>query len=237
MMTQLFHADCFDVFPNIDAHSIDLVILDLPYNQTACKFDKNKVDLDKLWKELKRIGKPKAAYIFFCTTRFGHELISSNKPYFRRDLCYVKSMSTLFYHANYQELRAHEMIYIFSKGRTTYNPQKTDGQPYTRVPGRRTELYAGQSPRVNTQNADGKRFPRSVIHIDKSNYKSTHPTAKPYEIMQYIIRTYSNENDTVLDPFMGTGSSAQVCLDNNRRYIGIEKDIKYYQIAKEITES
>ena len=129
------------------------------------------------------------------------------------------------------------MIYAFSKGRTTYNPQKTDGEPYIRAPGRRTELYSGKSPRIHTENADGKRFPRSVIHIDKSNHKSTHPTAKPYDIMQYIVRTYSNENDLVLDPCMGTGSSAKVCMDNNRRYIGVEKDSMYFEIAKAYTKT
>ena len=233
MATQIFNADCFDILPNIDAHSVDLVILDLPYNQTACKFDKQTIDLGKLWTQLKRVGKPRTAYVFFCTTRFGHKLISSNENMFRYDIVWQKTVSSGFYHCNQMPLRSHEMLYAFYDKLPTYNPQMTEGIAYTRVPGRRTELYTGNSPRINTV-SDGKRFPKSVITIANGNHKSKHPTAKPYGILEWIVKTYSNENDNVLDPFMGIGTVGTVCNNNNRRFIGIEIDQKYYAEANQL---
>ena len=229
----IYNADCFDILPNIDSNSIDLVILDLPYNQTACKFDNQIIDLDQLWKELKRIGKPRTAYVFFCTTRFGHKLISSNERMFKYDIVWQKSMSSGFYHCNHQPLRSHEMLYLFYDKLPIYNPQMIDGIPYTRQPGRRTELYTGNSPRIDTI-SNGKRFPKSVISIANGNYKSKHPTAKPYGILEWIVKTYSNENDNVLDPFMGIGTVGTVCNNNNRRFIGIEIDRKYYAEANQL---
>ena len=231
--TQIFNADCFDILPNIDSDSIDLVILDLPYNQTACKFDNQIIDLNRLWKELKRIGTPRTAYVFFCMTRFGHKIISSNENMFRYDIVWQKTVSSGFYHCNQMPLRSHEMLYIFYDKLPTYNPQMTDGKPYTRVPGRRTELYTGNSPRINTI-SDGKRFPKSVITIANGNYKSKHPTAKPYGILEWIVKTYSNEDDLILDPFMGIGTIGKVCQDNNRKFIGVELDHKYYTEADQL---
>ena len=164
-MIELHNADCFDILPNIASNSVDLVILDLPYNQVGCKWDLVKIDLVQLWKHLKRIGKPRTAYIFTCTTRYGHQLIESNKKMFKYDLVWHKTMSVGFYHANQMPLRSHEMIYVFYDKLCTYNPQFTEGVPYHKTGGKHTELYPTSSPKIDTVNKNGKRFTLLVVGL------------------------------------------------------------------------
>jgi site-specific DNA-methyltransferase (adenine-specific) len=214
---------------NIADNSVDLCILDLPYNQTACSFDKTKIDLQKLWTELLRVGHNKTTYVFFCSTKFGYKLIQSQISLFRYDLVYSKSRPTGFYHANNQPLRSHEMIYVFYKQKGTYNPQKTPGKPYHKAASNsRTELYQGQSPLLATNNESGDRYPRSILEFSNGNYQSKHPTAKPVDLMRYIVNTYTNKNDSVLDCFFGSGSSLKACNALYRNYIGIELHKPYF---------
>jgi len=235
---EIYNDDCFNIFDKIDKKSIDLVIVDLPYGQTACEWDK-KIDMTKMWIELKKICKKNCIYCFFTTTKFGYELINSNPRWFRYDLVWEKTNSVGFLSANKMPLRLHEMIYVFSNpggGKKTYNPQKTYGhkliQPVL-YPANKCKSYSNYSA-TTYKNTDGSRHPTSVMKIN-SDYrnKGIHPTQKPVELCKWLINSYSNENDTVLDFTMGSGSTGIACKNTNRKFIGIEKEEKFFNIAKE----
>ncbi len=221
------NSDCFDEFKNIQDNKIDLVCVDLPYGQTACKWD-SVIDLSKMWDELKRICKDECVYVFFCTTKFGHSLISSNKKWFRYDLVWMKSRSVGFLSASKMQLRNHEMIYIFYKKWNVYNPQKTKGKPYKTKGKGKVGVY--DTKRIDGENKTGDRHPLSIIKFN-TPHKSLHKTQKPTDILEWLIKTYSNENDIVLDFTMGSGSTIEACINTKRRYIGIEKDTDIYNIA------
>lgn len=229
MNSYIKHSDCFDEFKNINDNTVDLVCVDLPYGQTACKWD-SVIDLSKMWDELKRICKDKAVYVFFCTTKFGHSLINSNKKWFRYDLIWEKTKNVGFLSANKMPLRKHEMIYIFYKKWNIYNPQKTKGKPYKTKGKGIVGVY--NSKRIDKNNITGERHPTSIIKFNTPK-KSIHRTQKPVGILEWIIKTYSNENDVVLDFTMGSGSTVEACINTNRKYIGIEKDKDIYLIAKD----
>jgi len=244
MESIIYNDDCFNKFASIPDKSVQLVCVDLPYNQTACKWD-SLIDLDKMWIELKRIGRENCQYVFFCTTKFGYKLISSNEKWFRSDIVWKKSNKTIgFYNCNKAVLRNHEMIYLFHNDKKQkglewcYNPQMTIDEPYTTTKGikmRNTGVYGKatlRTPKVNKS----ERFPKSIIDfkVDGLNQytKPLHPTQKPVELCEWLIKTYSNEGDMVLDFTMGSGSTIIACINTNRRYIGIEKDKDIFLTAK-----
>jgi hypothetical protein len=164
---ELYNNDCFEILPEIKDASIDLVLVDLPYAQTACKWD-CLIDLNKMWKELKRCCKRNCIYVFFCTTKFGYKLIQSNEKWFRYDLVWEKSRKVGFLSANKMPLRQHEMMYIFKEEQGTYNPQKTEGKPYKNRQGKQTETYGIEDKeRVITDNK-GDRHPTSILHIPEA---------------------------------------------------------------------
>ena len=228
------HADCFDEFKNIQDKTVDLVCVDLPFGQTAIGWD-SVIDLDKMWGELKRICKDNTVYIFFCTTKFGYSLIHSNPKWFRYDLVWEKSKTVGFLSANKAPLRKHEMIYIFYKKWNIYKPQKTKGVSYKckREKKENPGVYNGGKYYYRTSiDNKGERYPTSIIKFDNPT-KSLHKTQKPTDILEWLIKTYSNENDIVLDFTMGSGSTIEACIKTKRRYIGIEKDKDIYLIAKD----
>jgi site-specific DNA-methyltransferase (adenine-specific) len=236
-MSYIKHSDCFDEFKNIKPKSIDFVCVDLPYGQTACGWD-SVIDLQKMWVELKTICKEDCIYAFFCTTKFGYSLINSNPKWFRYDIVWEKTNTLGFLSANKMPLRKHEMIYIFRGGLTknnppTYNPQKTKGKPYKKG-GDYKKNYKnvyGQAKKKGMDNKTGDRHPTSIIkfNYDKDKY---HRTQKPVELCEWLIKTYSNKGDLVLDFTMGSGSTIVACKNTGRRYIGIEKDKEIYEIAE-----
>jgi len=337
---ELFNADCFDILPEIKDVSVDLFLLDLPYNQTACKWDKDIIDLEKMWKEIKRIMKPSGIIVFFCTAKFGYRLIHSNPKWFRYDLIWKKSRKVGFLSANKMPLRQHENIYIFKDEQGTYNPQKTEGKPYNKTntgnnnkdscaygevdrsshlegegnrkinngdrhptsvieheniyvfkdkqgtynpqktegkpyttkdstsvceqysdggcKGKRigavntgdrhptsiienkilTENYyrnENQKPLYRVKENKEERHPTSVIENTvleyKSPSKSLHRTQKPVELCEWLIKTYTNEDDVVCDFCMGSGTVGVACLNTKRQFIGIEKDEEIFEIA------
>ena len=237
----LYNEDCFNIFPKIEDKSIDLFVLDLPYankkfgNCTSCKWD-TPIDLKKMWEEIKRIMKPNATIIHFCNTRFGFTLIESNPKWFRYDLIWKKSKKVGFLHANKMPLRHHENIYIFKDKQGTYNPQKTEGKPYTTNPKGGCAIYSDRKriPVVNK----GDRHPTSIIDIEntileyKNPHKTIHRTQKPVDLLEWLIKTYSNENDTVMDFCMGSGTAGVACKNLNRKFIGVEKDKEIFEKAK-----
>ena len=243
---ELYNDDCFNVFPKIKDKSVDLFVLDLPYankkfgNCTACKWD-TPIDLKQMWKEIKRIMKPNATIVHFCNTKFGFSLIESNPKWFRYDLIWKKSRKVGFLSANKMPLRQHENIYIFKDNQGTYNPQKTEGKPYTCK--RRSVGYYNQPREDYTKNSltenKGDRHPSSIIDIENTileynnPHKTIHRTQKPVDLLEWLIKTYSNENNTVMDFCMGSGTAGVACKNLNRKFIGVEKDKEIFKMAKE----
>jgi DNA modification methylase len=250
---ELYNDDCLKILPTLAESYIDMVLVDLPYGQTGCEWD-NVIDLEKMWKQLNRICKDTTAIVFFCTTKFGNTLINSNPKQFRYDLVWEKSNSVGFLNANKMPLRLHEMMYIFYKKLPTYNPQKTAGKPYNTNGNKPSKLF-GDKPSTSTDNPTGDRHPTSIVKtygaggiikhqsdgsnrhptsiIQCPNKKSKHPTAKPVELCEWLVKSYSNEGDTILDFTMGSGSTGVACKNLNRKFIGIEMDEAYFKICEE----
>ena len=225
---ELIFGDCLNVLPKISDKSVDIVLTDPPYGTTQCKWD-SIIPLNFIWKELKRITKANTAIIFTASQPFTTTLINSNIEDFRYDLVWCKNQGTNFYNANRMPLRSHEDILVFYKKLPTYNPQKTNGKPYKQKRGTPSEVYRGKD--LHITKSDGKRFPLSW-KIFKKDKEKLHPTQKPVALLEYLIKTYTNENDTVLDFTMGSGSTGVAAKNLNRKFIGIEKDKKYFGIAK-----
>ena len=231
----LLHGDCLKLMPTLGDNCVDMVLVDLPYGQTHCEWD-CVIDLDKMWVQLKRICKSNANIIFFTTTKFGNELINSNKKWFRYDLVWEKEKGVGFLSANKCPLRLHEMVYVFGKpsaGGKTYNPQKTEGKPYRddRKGKKSAGLYGDDLvsiPVVNT----GERHPLSIQKF-KFDKQKLHSTQKPVALCEWLIKSYSNEGETVLDFTMGSGSTGVACQNTGREFIGIEMDEEIFKIAEE----
>ena len=233
---ELFNGDCLEVMPTIEKDSVDMVLVDLPYGQTRHEWD-IVIDLDKMWVQLKRICKSNANIVFFTTTKFGNKLINSNEKWFRYDLVWEKSNSVGFMIANRCPLRIHEMMYIFgnpSGGNKTYNPQKTEGNPY-KIKGNNTKDLYGKTTVPSHENKTGDRHPLSIQKFsnDRKQKQKLHPTQKPVAACEWLIKSYSNEGDTILDFTMGSGSTGVACKNTNRKFIGIEMDEKIFKIAEE----
>ena len=231
---ELFNGDCLAIMPTLETNSVDMVLVDLPYGQTNCKWD-TIIDMEKMWIEMKRICKDNANIVFFTTTKFGNKLINSNEKWFRYDLVWEKSNCMGFMSANRMPLRKHEMMYIFGKpsgGKKTYNPQKTKGEPYKREIVGLAKVYGGEGVGVETINLSGDRHPLSIQKF-KTNAHKIHPTQKPVEACEWLIKSYSKENDVVLDFTMGSGSTGVACKNTNRKFIGIEMDEEIFKTAKE----
>jgi DNA modification methylase len=232
---ELFNGDCLAIMPTIETNSVDMVLVDLPYGQTLHKWD-IVIDMEKMWIELKRICKDKANIVFFTTTKFGYKLIASNEKWFRYDLVWEKSLISGYMSANKSPMRKHEMVYVFGKpsgGTKTYNPQKTKGEPYSisATNSKTTDIY-GHKGRPAHSNLTGDRHPVSIQKFSNDKQK-LHPTQKPVEACEWLIKSYSKENDVVLDFTMGSGSTGVACKNTNRKFIGIEMDEEIFKTAKE----
>lgn len=229
----LHHGNCFDVFPSIPENSIDLVCADIPYGTTQCKWD-SVLDLRKMWEELYRVAKPEAAIILFSAQPFSSVLVGSNLKDWKTEWIWEKGSATGFLNAKKQPLRAHENIQVFYRKLPTYNPQMTHGHA-RKVSKRKnvnSECY-GKALSL-TEYDSTSRYPRTVQFFSSDKQKANyHPTQKPISLVKYLIETYSNIGDTVLDFTMGSGTAAVACKWSNRAFIGIERERKYYEIAKQ----
>lgn len=235
--TTLWQGDCLELMKNIPGGSVDLVLCDLPYGTTRNKWD-NIIPLDRLWKQYKRVIKDNGAIVLFSAEPFTSLLITSNIQWFRYDLIWSKTQGSDFLNANRKPLRSHENICVLYKKQPTYNPQKTDGKPYKARSGETTTSDFGKfNGNHNTENKDGKRCPLSVLRFSgEHNRGKQHPTQKPTDLLEWLIKTYTNEGETVLDNSMGSGSTGVACVNTNRHFIGIELDEGYFNIAKERIE-
>lgn len=237
-MYKLLQGDCLKLMKNIPDKSVDMVLCDLPFGTTMNKWD-SVIDFDELWTAYKRIIKNNGAIVLFGQGLFTAELACSNKEMFRYRLVWEKTKAGGFLNARRMPLQAHEDISVFYKKLPTYNPQMETGKPYVKraVTNGDGGCY-GKFDRVGQTNINnGTRFPRSVLRFSNDNHNSIHKTQKPVQLLEYLIRTYTNEGETVLDNCMGSGSTGVACVNTNRDFIGIELDKNYFEIAKERIEN
>ena len=234
---ELWQGDCLELMKNIPDGSVDMVLCDLPYGTTRNKWD-SIIPLDRLWEQYKRVIKDNGAIVLFSAEPFTSLLITSNIQWFRYDLIWSKTQGSDFLNANRKPLRSHENICVFYKKQPTYNPQKTDGKPYKAKSGETTSSNFGKfNGNHHTENKDGKRCPLSVLRFSgEHNRGKQHPTQKPTDLLEWLIKTYTNDGETVLDNSMGSGSCGVGCVNTNRHFIGIELDEGYFNIAKKRIE-
>jgi len=223
---RLLKGDCLELMKDIPDKSIDAIICDLPYGTTACKWDAV-IPFEPLWEQYERIIKDNGAIVLTASQPFTTMLINSNIKLFKYCWVWEKEQGVNFLMAKKQPLKVHEDICVFYKKQCTYNPQMTMGKPYISGKGDSGEV-TGRVKKVQTKN-NGTRYPRSVIQFKRET--GLHPTQKPVELCEYLIKTYTNEGELVLDNAMGSGTTGIACLNTNRRFIGIEKDDKYFEIA------
>lgn len=241
MNIQLLQGDCLDLMSNIPDESIDMVLADLPYGSTKNKWD-SQIPLDQLWEGYKRIIKPRGCIALFAQVPFAQILGASNLEMLKYEWIWEKPMSTGRLNCNFAPMKAHENILIFSKSAACYVkdksramkyfPQMTEGSPYiVKYRGNSTNYDMKWQRQITTIN-NGTRYPRDVQKFthDKDKY---HPTQKPVALLEYLIRTYTEEGDTVLDNVMGSGSTGVAAVNTGRNFIGIELDENYFNIAKE----
>lgn len=261
-MIDLRLGDCLEVMKDIPDKSIDMILCDLPYGTTACKWD-NIIPFEPLWEQYNRIIKDNGAIVLFGSQPFTSKLILSNINNFKYEWIWEKQKASNFMGAKYQPLKYHENICVFSKSTHNYYPQRykvlefeeikqmsdkelkqifetRDYDRFGKVDRRKTI----NNPKTNKEHIgnkitrtrsadDGYRYPKSVLKINKEINTNLHPTQKPVALLEYLIKTYTNEGETVLDNCMGSGTTGVACKNLNRNFIGIEIDEKYFNIAKE----
>ena len=230
-MIDLRKGDCLELMKDIPDKSIDAIIADLPYGITRAKWDII-LDLDLLWKQYERIIKDNGAIVLFGSQPFTTTLINSNRKLFRYDLVWDKKMKVGMMNCKRMPLRQHEDIVVFYKKQPTYNPQMTKGKMRNKkiAPTKDFEVY-GQITPIDNFNDD--YYPSSILEFSNANQKAkSHPTQKPVKLLEYLIKTYTNEGETVLDNTMGSGTTGVACINTNRNFIGMELDDKYFEIAK-----
>jgi DNA modification methylase len=229
----LHHGDCFDVMPSIADNSVDMILADLPYGTTQNKWD-SVLPLDALWKQYWRVAKPNAAVVLTAQCPFDKVLGVSCLDHLKYEWTWEKTQPTGHLNANRAPMKCHENILVFCRGRATYNPQKTSG--HRRVQSTSyDEDSANYGQQIGGRRYDSdERYPRDVLLYPKDKQRSSfHPTQKPVALLEYFIRTYTNEGDTVLDNTMGSGSTGVAALACGRKFIGIERDEKYFVIASD----
>lgn len=245
---ELLNGDCLEVMKSIPDKSVDMVLCDLPYGTTACKWD-NVIPFEPMWEQYDRITKKNAAILLFSAQPFTTDLICSNRKNFRYEIIWQKTQASGFLNANKMPLRAHENILVFYKNLPTYNPIKTSVNRKDIGRAKKTNLLRSQQYGIEMMHTiwveTGLRYPTDVIKF--SNWNGSlfgknfshvkHPTAKPVDLLEYLIKSYSNPGDTILDNCMGSGSTGVACVNTNRDFIGIELDDNYFSIAKDRIEA
>ena len=217
---------------SIEDKSIDMVLCDLPYGMTKNKWD-SVIPFEKLWKEYHRIIKENGAIVLFGSQPFTSLLVTSNLKYFRYSLVWEKNKFSDFLNAKKKPMKVNEDILIFYKKQPTYNPQYWFSTPYTRWNTQQAvdkQTNYGSHKENIAKSKDGKRLPTTILKFNRVE-RPEHPTQKPVDLLEWLIKTYSNENETILDNCMGIGSTGTACKNLKRNFIGIEIEKKYYDIA------
>lgn len=231
--------NCLEILSEIADNSIDMLLVDLPYGTTECKWD-TIIPLDQLWEQYNRVCKKNAAMVFTAQQPFTTVLAASNIENLKYEWIWEKPQGTNPMNAKIMPLKSHENVLVFYREKPTYNPQMWYSTPYRGYSSEKHklgEVYGNAEYRhsKHRDNPDGSRYPKSVQRWKQE--KGYHPTQKPVEMMEYLIKTYTNEGDTVLDNTMGSGTTGVACMNTLRNFIGIEMDEKYFDIAKDRIES
>jgi len=231
----LMQGDCLEAMREIPDASVDMVLTDPPYGTTACKWD-SVIPFEPMWEQLKRVAKRNGAIVMTASQPFTSALVMSNVKMFKYSWVWDKvNRPTGHLNAKKMPLRQTEDVLVFYKSPPTYNPQMTQGKPYTATGSKRSQNY-GSQVKSTTVCADGLRYPRDLLKIsadERGTVGRIHPTQKPVALMEYLIKTYTNEGETVLDFTMGSGTTGVAAKNLNRSFIGIELDETYFSIAQE----
>lgn len=233
MKYNLMLGDCLERMKEIESGTVDMILCDLPYGTTCCSWDAV-IPFEPLWEQYKRVIKENGAIVLFAAQPFTAVLAASNLDMFRYEWIWEKPAATGFFNAHFQPLRAHENVLVFYKSKPTFNPIKTFG--HERKTAKRKDIGSEHyGKQVNIKAYDStERYPRSVQMFSSDKQKSNfHPTQKPVALCEYLIRTYTNEGETVLDNTMGSGTTGVACVNTGRVFIGIEQEQKYFEIAQE----
>lgn len=228
---ELYFGDCLEIMPQLEDDSVDLLLVDLPYGTTACKWD-SIIPLDKLWEQYNRICKENAAMVFTTAQPFTTILAFSNLDNLRYEWIWEKPQGTNPMNAKVMPLKSHENILVFYRKKPKYNPQMWYSTPYSGFSSDEKkigEVY-GEAKSKHRDNPEGSRYPKTVLKYGQE--KGLHPTQKPVALMEYLIKTYSDEGDVVMDNTMGSGTTGVAAMNTYRKFIGIESDEKYFEIAK-----
>lgn len=226
---KLLKGDCLELMKDIPDKSIDAIICDLPYGTTYCQWD-IVIPFEPLWQQYERVIKDNGAIVLTGNEPFSSHLRLSNLKKYKYDWKWDKVRGSNFATVKIRPFNSFEDVMVFYKKQPTYNPQMWEGKPYEQKQG-----YVGEAKQTGLKRksvvtkSDGRRYPLSVIRFSKES--GLHPTQKPVPLFEYLIKTYTNEGDIVLDNCMGSGTTGIACLNTNRRFIGIEKDDKYFDIA------
>lgn len=227
----LIFDDCLNALPKIEDNSIDMILCDLPYGTTAASWD-SIIPIVPLWEQYHRICKENSAMVFTASQPFTTLLIHSNIKNFKYEWIWEKPQGTNPLNAKIMPLKSHENIVVFYRKKPIYNPQMWLSTPYSGFKSNTKkigEIY-GDVKSVHRDNPEGLRYPKTVLRFSQD--KGLHPTQKPLDLMRYLIRTYTNEGDVVLDNAMGSGTTGVACQIENRDFIGIENNETYFEIAK-----
>jgi site-specific DNA-methyltransferase (adenine-specific) len=235
----LRHGDCLEVMKDIPDKSIDMILCDLPYGTTACYWD-TIIPFEPLWQHYERLIKDFGAIVLFASQPFTSKLILSNIELFKYQWVWKKSKGCNFVHAKNMPIKTHEDICVFSKGKTIHASQSSQRMPYN------VKIHKHQKNCVSYNDEHGftrpshkddyvqeyTNYPTSMLEFDNSNQRGLHPTQKPTQLLEYLIKTYTEEGETILDNCMGSGSTGVACRMTNRNFIGIEQEQKYFDLAK-----
>jgi site-specific DNA-methyltransferase (adenine-specific) len=235
-INKIIEGDCLEVMPLLPDKSVDMILCDLPYGTTACSWD-TIIPFEPLWKQYKRIIKDNGAIVLTASQPFTSALVMSNPKMFKHEWIWEKQKASNFLSMKYSPAKYHENVVVFSKGKPTFNPIKwqVDKSKIDRRKTRNSHFVKGESHVGNLIRTryidDGSRYPKSIIRIKKNTNGNLHPTEKPVELMAYLIKTYTNLGDLVLDNCIGSGTTAVACKNLGRKFIGIELDSQYIKIA------
>lgn len=240
--TKLMQGDCLELMKEIPDNSIDMILCDLPYGTTACKWD-TVIPFEPLWQQYNRVVKDNGSVLLFSDEPFTSQLVNSNIKNFRYKWIWNKTRGSNFQNARFMPMKCHEEICVFYKKKPVYNPQFWYSTPYKTTERKRANqiegLSGGSAANVCTAtiSEDGRRYPLSILTYTRDGSR-IHPTQKPVALLEYLIKTYTNEGDTVLDNCMGSGSTGVACANTGRKFIGMELDQGYFDIAvNRITEA
>ena len=238
-LNKIYNEDCLEGMKRIPDGSVDMILCDLPYGTTACKWD-TIIPFEPLWEQYERVIKVNGAIVLTASQPFTSALVMSNPDLFKHEWIWEKHKGTNFYQVKIAPMKIHESVLVFSKGRYTYNPQMTEGATYKKRGSHHKlpedhVMTAGKNIGYSDNLDTSKRYPTSVQFFSNHNQKDNrfHPTQKPTPLFEYLINTYTNEGETVLDNCMGSGTTAIASMRTGRNYIGFELDEEYYKLAQQ----